>query len=58
MERILGGDDAGGPPAPPTRSAEANAFRGAPLRVVGNLPYNISTPILFRVAAHGERIRD
>ena len=24
----------------------------APLRVVGNLPYNISTPILFRVAAH------
>jgi 16S rRNA (adenine1518-N6/adenine1519-N6)-dimethyltransferase len=30
----------------------------APLRVVGNLPYNISTPILFRVAASAERICD
>jgi 16S rRNA (adenine1518-N6/adenine1519-N6)-dimethyltransferase len=30
----------------------------APLRVVGNLPYNISTPILFRVAASAERISD
>jgi 16S rRNA (adenine1518-N6/adenine1519-N6)-dimethyltransferase len=30
----------------------------APLRVVGNLPYNISTPILFQVAAHAERIAD
>lgn len=29
-----------------------------PLRVVGNLPYNISTPILFRVAGFAERIRD
>jgi len=29
-----------------------------PLRVVGNLPYNVSTPILFHVAAHAERIRD
>lgn len=28
------------------------------LRVVGNLPYNVSTPILFRIAAHAERIRD
>ena len=28
------------------------------LRVVGNLPYNVSTPILFRVADHAERIRD
>jgi 16S rRNA (adenine1518-N6/adenine1519-N6)-dimethyltransferase len=25
------------------------AARGGPLRVVGNLPYNISTPLLFRV---------
>jgi len=24
----------------------------APMRVVGNLPYNISTPILFHIAAH------
>jgi len=30
----------------------------APLRVVGNLPYNISTPILFHVAASAERLRD
>ena len=30
----------------------------APLRVVGNLPYNVSTPILFRVAAVAERLRD
>ncbi len=30
----------------------------APLRVVGNLPYNISTPILFHVAQFAERIRD
>ena len=27
-------------------------------RVVGNLPYNISTPILFRLAAHASRLRD
>jgi 16S rRNA (adenine1518-N6/adenine1519-N6)-dimethyltransferase len=30
----------------------------APLRVVGNLPYNVSTPILFRMAALGDRLRD
>jgi len=30
----------------------------APLRVVGNLPYNVSTPILFRVAALADRLRD
>jgi len=29
-----------------------------PLRVVGNLPYNVSTPILFHVAAHATHIRD
>ena len=28
------------------------------LRVVGNLPYNISTPLLFRLAAFAGRIRD
>ncbi|MCX7961721.1 MAG: 16S rRNA (adenine(1518)-N(6)/adenine(1519)-N(6))-dimethyltransferase RsmA [Burkholderiales bacterium] len=27
-------------------------------RLVGNLPYNISTAFLFRVAAQGERVRD
>jgi len=30
----------------------------APLRVVGNLPYNVSTPTLFRVAAIAERLQD
>jgi len=32
--------------------------RGRPLRVVGNLPYNISTPILFHLARHASRLRD
>lgn len=31
---------------------------GEDLRVVGNLPYNISTPLLFRFAAFAESIRD
>jgi 16S rRNA (adenine1518-N6/adenine1519-N6)-dimethyltransferase len=30
----------------------------APLRVVGNLPYNISTPLLFHFANYAERVRD
>ena len=30
----------------------------ADLRVVGNLPYNISTPLLFHLARQGRRIRD
>ena len=30
----------------------------APLRVVGNLPYNVSTPILFRMAAVAGRLHD
>lgn len=30
----------------------------APLRVVGNLPYNISTPILFRLCEFEDRIAD
>jgi 16S rRNA (adenine1518-N6/adenine1519-N6)-dimethyltransferase len=29
-----------------------------PLRVVGNLPYNVSSPILFRMAAIAPRLRD
>jgi 16S rRNA (adenine1518-N6/adenine1519-N6)-dimethyltransferase len=29
-----------------------------PLRLVGNLPYNISTPILFHVMRHAEAVRD
>jgi 16S rRNA (adenine1518-N6/adenine1519-N6)-dimethyltransferase len=30
----------------------------AGMRVVGNLPYNISTPLLFHVARYAERVRD
>ena len=30
----------------------------APLRVVGNLPYNISSPLLFHFAGYAERISD
>ena len=28
------------------------------VRVVGNLPYNISTPLLFHIARYAERVRD
>lgn len=38
----------------PALAAEA----GAPLRVVGNLPYNISTPILFHLLAAADRVDD
>ena len=31
---------------------------GAPLRIVGNLPYNISTPLLFRLLAQRSAIAD
>ncbi len=34
------------------------ATPGTPLRVVGNLPYNISTPLLFHLLEHRELIRD
>ena len=30
----------------------------APLRIVGNLPYNISTPILFHLLGQAARVRD
>ena len=30
----------------------------APLRIAGNLPYNISSPLLFHFAGYAERIRD
>jgi len=30
----------------------------AGLRIVGNLPYNISTPVLFHLARYAERVRD
>ena len=42
--------------------ADALAFDfaalGAHLRVVGNLPYNISSPLLFHLARHDARLRD
>lgn len=31
---------------------------GRGLRLVGNLPYNISTPLLFHLAAYGDVVRD
>jgi len=31
---------------------------GTPLRVVGNLPYNISTPLLFHLATFADGVRD
>jgi 16S rRNA (adenine1518-N6/adenine1519-N6)-dimethyltransferase len=34
------------------------AARGARLRVIGNLPYNISTPLLFRLLAASDAIID
>lgn len=38
-------------------AALANAA-GRPLRVVGNLPYNVSTPILFHLSEVAERMAD
>ena len=34
------------------------ATLAAPLRIVGNLPYNISSPLLFHFAKYAERIAD
>jgi 16S rRNA (adenine1518-N6/adenine1519-N6)-dimethyltransferase len=34
------------------------AQAGQPLRLVGNLPYNISTPLLFHVLRHAGQVRD
>jgi 16S rRNA (adenine1518-N6/adenine1519-N6)-dimethyltransferase len=42
---------------PPERLVDFGALP-AGLRVVGNLPYNISTPLLFRLAAFAPRLRD
>lgn len=30
----------------------------SPMKIVGNLPYNISTPLLFHLATFGERVTD
>ena len=37
---------------------QANALGARKIRVVGNLPYNISTPILFHLLAHVDVIED
>jgi len=34
------------------------AALGSGLRIVGNLPYNISTPLLFHLAGFADRVRD
>jgi 16S rRNA (adenine1518-N6/adenine1519-N6)-dimethyltransferase len=39
-------------------TALADALGTPKLRVVGNLPYNISSPILFHVLEHAEAVRD
>ncbi len=36
----------------------ASLGKGEPLRIIGNLPYNISTPLLFHLFAQGSCIRD
>jgi 16S rRNA (adenine1518-N6/adenine1519-N6)-dimethyltransferase len=38
--------------------AALSAARGARLRLVGNLPYNISTPLLFHLLASAAALRD
>jgi 16S rRNA (adenine1518-N6/adenine1519-N6)-dimethyltransferase len=38
--------------------AALSARLGTPLRIVGNLPYNISTPILFHLLGSAERVLD
>ena len=51
-------------PAPALRLFEADALEfdfgqlGGDLRVVGNLPYNISSPLLFRLSDHAAQLRD
>ena len=34
------------------------ATQERPLRVVGNLPYNISTPLLFHLLEFGDKVKD
>ena len=36
----------------------ATLAEGRPLRIIGNLPYNISTPLLFHLLAQRGRVRD
>jgi len=53
------GDLAGGPSRPSLAyGAPGLLSSNTPLRVVGNLPYNISTPILFHCLDYTDSIRD
>ena len=38
--------------------AELAEEAGQPLRVFGNLPYNISTPLMFHLFSYTQAIRD
>jgi len=33
-------------------------YQGKPLRIIGNLPYNISTPLLFHLFSFSDKIKD
>jgi 16S rRNA (adenine1518-N6/adenine1519-N6)-dimethyltransferase len=35
-----------------------SAIAAGPIRVVGNLPYNISSPLLFRLMEHADKVTD
>ena len=58
-QRLRGGDL-----APKLEIHETDALKfdfgalGDDVRVIGNLPYNISSPLLFHLADHAERVRD
>jgi 16S rRNA (adenine1518-N6/adenine1519-N6)-dimethyltransferase len=59
-------DDLGSHPELTVHAANALEFdfttlaqqRGGRLRVIGNLPYNISTPLLFHLLDHSDAIED
>jgi 16S rRNA (adenine1518-N6/adenine1519-N6)-dimethyltransferase len=38
--------------------AQLAAERGGPLRIIGNLPYNISTPLLFHLLSRPQALKD
>ncbi len=43
---------------PSSASDLATSPAAAPMRIVGNLPYNISTPILFHLLGYAHRVQD
>src|SRR5262245_2834463 len=62
IDRDLAAAREGSSPRLEARSVAVLApnFAGSPagLRIVGNLPYNISAPILFHLAQYADRVRD